>query len=91
MKTITIEVTNEQFEYLGQVSQICNRKTSEFIKEALMCLLPIDEYSAVKNDLIIIKDGSAYPRKTTAQNLKQQMRYINMSTSKRLKRIGMLQ
>jgi hypothetical protein len=83
MKTITVELTNDQFEILEHVSKMCEKNTPELIKEALLCLIPLNEYIGVKNHLIELRDKNNPTARKTIQN-------INDSTNRRLKRIGIL-
>lgn len=83
MKTITVELTNEQFEIFEHICRLCEKSTSDFIKEALICLLPLNEYIEVKNQLIETHNEIS---PITSQTIHE----INNSTSRRLKRIGIL-
>ncbi|MBN1153500.1 hypothetical protein JXB12_01125 [candidate division KSB1 bacterium] len=91
MKKIFIELTKDQEEYLKQVSNICKRDTSDFIREALICLLPLDEYMQIKKDFIVLRDKNCKDIDAAEfERIKKRIDELNASTGNRLKRIGLI-
>ena len=91
MQVINVELTNDQTEYLEQISRICKKNTSDFIREALVCLLPLNEYIELKKNIVVLQNEKDFDHKTEAiHDLEQQLKNINVSASNRLKRIGIL-
>lgn len=91
MKEIRIEFSNDQCEVLDHISRMCKKDTSDFIREALVCLLPLNEYIEAKNNLIVLKNKHrALENQQALKQLSEKIREINISTSNRLKRIGIL-
>lgn len=90
MKTVQVEFSNEQVEILEQISKMCDKNASDFIREALVCLLPLDEYAAVKNNHIIVKNKNLKNHKKEDDKIDNRLKNINLSTTRRLHRIGML-
>ena len=91
MKEIKVEFSNDQSEVLDYISKMCKKDTSDFIKEALICLLPVNEYIAYKQNLIVMKNDTGPENKQHDLNeMNNQMQQINESTNSRLKRIGII-
>lgn len=90
MKQITLEFTNDQSEVLDHISHMCEKSTADFIKEALICLLPLNEYIAAKNDLIVSRNNHEFEDVKTKKLVTERIHNINISTSTRLKRIGIM-
>jgi len=91
MKKIMVELTSDQEEYLSKVSTICRRNTSDFIREALICLLPLDEYIQIKKDFIELRDKNREDIDAREfERIKKKIENLNSSTGERLKRIGFM-
>jgi len=91
MKKITVELTSDQEEYLNQISSICNKNTSDFIREALICLLPLNEYIQIKKDFIVLTDKNCEDIDVLEFNkIKKRIDRLNATTGERLKRIGFM-
>jgi len=91
MKKITIEFTIDEFDVLDHISTICNKNTDDFIKEALFCLLPLNEYTEIKQNLVVLRNtGEVNKRKKLTEEITRQIEDVNVSAGKRLKRLGML-
>src|SRR4030042_2707410 len=89
MKEIKIEFSNDQSEVLDYISQMFKKDTSDLIREALVCLLPINEYIELKRNLIVLQDQNDLDTDKKVYNtMANRIHDINISTSERLKRIG---
>ncbi|MEE4311318.1 MAG: hypothetical protein V2J62_05565 [candidate division KSB1 bacterium] len=88
MKSYNVEFSNDQSEFIERISTLCDKDATDFIREALICLLPMNEYIAVKKNLIVLqKDRGA---KRVKDVIEKQIRDINQSLGKRLKHIGII-
>ena len=91
MKEIKIEFSNDQCEVLEHISKMCKKDTSDFIKEALVCLLPVNEYIEIKRNLIVLQNEDKLTENQKAiKEITERIHDINISASERLKRIGVL-
>ncbi len=91
MKVITVELSNDQTEYLEQVSQLCRKKPSDFIREALICLLPLNEYIELKRNIVELQnEEETEDNNDMIEDLQKQMIHIQTSANNRLKRIGII-
>ena len=92
MKSINVNFSNDQIEALEEISKLCKKDTPDFIREALICLLPLNEYIGAKNNLIEL-NGNTEPHHDpqiiieAANNVQN----VNNSTVNRLKRLGLIQ
>lgn len=56
MKVVEVNDSDIQSEILDYVNKININQTPDFIKEALIYLLPLDEYAKIKDDFIVLND-----------------------------------
>jgi len=87
MKEISFHLSDEQSDVLNYISKMCKKDTSDFVKEALICLLPMNEYIEFKHQLIDLNNNKNQQMTDYMSNTMQTM---NTSTSQRLKRIGLI-
>ncbi len=92
MKSINVNFSNDQCEALEEISKLCQKDTPDFIREALICLLPLNEYIDAKNNLIELTDNNEPHQDSqiiieAANNIQN----VNSSTVTRLKRLGFIQ
>jgi len=68
-----------------------NFNTSDFIREALICLLPLNEYIQIKKDFIVLTDKNCEDIDVLEFNkIKKRIDRLNATTGERLKRIGFM-
>jgi len=92
MKLIEVEFTNEQCEALEQISKLCNKNAPDFIKEAMICLLPLNEYAELKHNLVKLKKEKRFSNNNSDfEKMSQDIKNVNASTSERLRRLGIME
>ncbi len=91
MKTINVDLTDDQVEVLEQISKLAGRNSADFIKDTIFSLLPINEYLAIKDYLKEINNlkqqNSGHNQILNISNI---IHDIEISANARLKRIGVL-
>ncbi|MBD3289897.1 hypothetical protein GF337_13910 [candidate division KSB1 bacterium] len=91
MKSINVTFSNEQCEALDDISKLCRKDTPDFIREALICLLPLNEYAEAKTNLIELTNRFETENDDqvvieAASNIQN----IHNSAVNRLKRLGLI-
>lgn len=91
MKSINVQFSNDQCEALEEISKLCQKNTPDFIREALICLLPLNEYVNAKNNLIELTDNTeSHHDSQIIIEASNNIQNVNNSTVNRLKRLGLI-
>ena len=54
MKELTLTLTDDQVEILDNISNRCGKSSSEFIRDTVFSILPLNEYIAIKRYLGVV-------------------------------------
>ena len=91
MKELTLTLTDDQVEILDNISNRCGKSSSEFIRDTVFSILPLNEYIAIKRYLGVVgKLKSKKGNKKAIKNINEMVNDIHLSANARLKRIGVL-
>ena len=92
MKSINVTFSNEQCEALEDISKLCQKDAPDFIREALICLLPLQEYVEAKHNLIELSERfDAENSEQVVIEATNNIQNIHNSAMIRLKRLGIIQ
>ena len=91
MKEVTLTLTDDQVEILDNISNMCGKSSSDFIKDTVFTVLPLNEYIAIKRYLgVAEKLKERKHNKKVIKNITNIVHDIQNSANARLKRIGVL-
>jgi len=91
MKEVILTFTDDQVEILETISNKAGKSSSEFIRDTVFTILPLNEYIAIKRYLSIAEKlkGKKENRKVL-KSITQTVNNIQLSANARLKRVGVL-
>ena len=91
MNELTLKLTDDQAEILDNISNMCGKSSSDFIRDTVFNILPLNEYIAIKRYLgVVDKLKEKKDNKKVIKNITNIVNDIQLSANARLKRIGVL-
>jgi len=91
MKEVTLKLTDDQVEVLNSISNMCGKSSTDFIRDTVFTILPLNEYIAIKRYLNVAqKLKGKKENKKVIKTIAATVSDIQLSANARLKRIGVL-